>query len=108
MFVPPLPEDKVQAISKLAIGVVDKLFITFRSKEHKFREGQQAQPSTARHVLSYQLLWKVPNFSLSDIGYACRSCNNGRIAAHLSVTCACSAHVKADVYFLLADRSSRA
>lgn len=56
LFQPPLPHDKVEAIGKLGMGIVDKIFITF----HGVPKGKHPH----RSVLSYQLLWKVRLLSL--------------------------------------------
>lgn len=52
IFSPPLPEEKIQAIQRLGMGIVDKIFVTFHF------QGQNV-PVPKGTVLSYQLLWKV-------------------------------------------------
>lgn len=51
MFQPPLPDDKAEAIARLGMGIVDKIFVTFH--------GVPKDTYPHRSVLSYQLLWKV-------------------------------------------------
>lgn len=60
IFHPPLPVQKQEAIAKLAMGVVDKLFIRFHSAKQPPADGSGALESAAgSSVLSHQLLWKV-------------------------------------------------
>jgi hypothetical protein len=54
MFEPALPQRKVQAIERLGMGVVDKIFINFH-----FPFQAAPIPTQWRSVSSYQLLWKV-------------------------------------------------
>ena len=67
MFHPPLPAPKQEAIAKLAIGVVDKLFIRFHPAKKLVVDNSGASEAAAgRSVLSQQLLWKV----CSNVGNA--------------------------------------
>ncbi len=60
LFHPPLPAQKQEAIERLAIGVVDKLFIRFHSAKQPAAGGSGAsEPAAGRSVLSQQLRWKV-------------------------------------------------
>ena len=69
IFHPPLPARKQEAVAKLAIGVVDKLFIRFHCDKHQAADGDGAAGTTAgRSVLSYQLLWKVCS-SIGNAGF---------------------------------------
>ena len=60
LFDPPLPAKKQAAIEKLAIGVVDKLFIRFHSAKQPAAEGSGAsEPADGGSGPSHQPLWKV-------------------------------------------------
>lgn len=60
MFNPPLPAHKQQAIDRLAIGVVDKLFIRFHSAKQQATGSTIAlESANGRSVVSQKLLWKV-------------------------------------------------
>ena len=50
LFQPPLPEEKVAAIQRLGIGVVDKVFVTFIPDP----DSPPPQP-----INSYNLLWSA-------------------------------------------------
>ncbi|KAK9810120.1 hypothetical protein WJX72_005080 [[Myrmecia] bisecta] len=56
LFQPPLPAAKVRAINKLAMGVVDKIFVSFDSEEHAHKPsyladgaGQSSQASAGSY-----------------------------------------------------------
>lgn len=57
MFTPALPIEKVNAIQRLGMGIVDKIFITFHFPG-------KTVPVPRGSVLSYQLLWKVRTLCL--------------------------------------------
>ena len=60
IFHPPLPAHKQEAIAKLAIGIVDKLFIRLYSPKQQVAESSgAAETAPDRSVLSQKLLWKV-------------------------------------------------
>ena len=60
MFSPALPAPKQDAIERLGMGVVDKLFIRFHSGKQPAADSERAaEPSAGRSVLSRKLFWKV-------------------------------------------------
>ena len=65
MFHPPLPAQKQEAIARLAIGVVDKLFIRFQPAGQPAASDGGGTSETAAG-LSQQPLWKV----CSNVGNA--------------------------------------
>ena len=64
MFHPPLPVEKQEAIARLAIGVVDKLFIRFQPAGQPAANGGATSETAAGP--SQQPLWKV----CSNVGNA--------------------------------------
>ena len=60
MFSPALPAPKQDAIERLGMGVVDKLFIRFRSGKQPAADSESAaETSAGRNVLSQKPFWKV-------------------------------------------------
>lgn len=60
MFLPALPAPKQDAIERLGMGVVDKLFIRFHSGKQPAADSESAADTSAgRNILSQKLFWKV-------------------------------------------------